>query len=138
MGGVGLASHYFADAFDLLFVFEINAFMHPQCRVVPARRVILYPTFDLSERQIANFEDLGASVLPDDAILKPPNPAMRQVIEEATNDRRLRLKRPRDRLLVFPADIRPMKGQRDFLGALLLTASSPASLQRLRGLTVVM
>jgi len=133
-----LADHHIAEAFDMVFVFEINALMHPQCRVIPARRILLYPTFDLAEDQMSNFEDLGVTVLPDDGLLKPPNPAFRQSLEDATNNRKARLQRPKDRLLLFPADIRPMKGQTEFLTGLLTSqARFPASLQRLRGLTIV-
>lgn len=136
--GYGLASHYFAEPIDLVFVFEINALMHPQNRVVPAHRIILYPTFDLSEPQLSNFEELGVSVLPDDAILKPPNPATRQVLEEASQTRLSRSLRPKDRLLIFPADIRPMKGQTDFLKGLLFEgAKKPSAVKRLQGLTIV-
>jgi len=100
--------------------------------------VLLYPTFDLSDAQLANFEELGVSVLPDDALLKPPNPAMRQLLDDATAARAARLARPKDRLLIFPADIRPMKGQTDFLAALLFEgAPRPSAIQRLRGLTIV-
>lgn len=135
--GHGLGTHHFVESFDLVFVFEINAFMHPQCRIIPARRVLLYPTFDLSDAQMTNFEDLGVSVLPDDAMLKPPNNAMRQLLEEAVEARQTR-RRPKDRLLIFPADIRPMKGQADFLAGLLFAeAQRPSSIQRLRGLTIV-
>lgn len=136
--GHGLASHYFAEPFDVVFVFEINALMHPQCRVIPTHRVLLYPTFDLSDQQMANFEDLGVSVLPDDAIMKPPNPGMRQLLEEAVTSRSVQRQRPKDRLLIFPADIRPMKGQVDFLEGLLFNgARRPSAVQRLRGLTIV-
>jgi len=136
--GIGLATHYFAESFDLVFVFEINALMHPQCRIIPATRVLLYPTFDLSEAQVQNFEDLGVSALPDDAILKPPNPAMRELLEEALNARLKRNQKVKDRLLIFPADIRPMKGQTDFLQGLLIEgARYPNAVERLHGLTVV-
>jgi glycosyltransferase involved in cell wall biosynthesis len=136
--GVSLTTHHFTEAFDVVFVFEINALMHPQCRVLPTRHLLLYPTFDLDEAQIANFAELGVSVMPDDAILKPPNPAVRQLLEEATTSRRTKMLRPKDRLLIFPGDIRPMKGQSDFLQGLLTEkARFPASLQRLRGITVV-
>jgi len=136
--GHGLATHHFADVFDLVFVFEINALMHPQSRVLPARRIVLYPTFDLSDEQMANFEELGVSVIPDDAILKPPNAGMRALLEEAATTRKARMLRPKDRLLIFPADIRPMKGQADFLQGLLFEgARRPSAVQRLRGVTVV-
>lgn len=136
--GHGLGTHHFAESFDLVFVFEINAFMHPQCRIIPARRMLLYPTFELSDAQMNNFEDLGVSVLPDDALLKPPNAAMRQLLEDARDARQVQLQRPKDRLLIFPADIRPMKGQTDFLAGLLFAeAQRPSSIQRLRGLTIV-
>jgi hypothetical protein len=57
-----LSSNFFAEPIDLMFVFEINAFMsgnpavstphlvqwkpprHPIARVMPAKRVLLYPT----------------------------------------------------------------------------------------------
>lgn len=121
-----------------MFVFEINAFMHPIARVVPAKRVLLYPTYDLSDEQISNFEDLGVSVLPDDAILKPPNPAFRKILEDAVMNRQARLLRPKDRLLLLPADIRPIKGQLEFLSGLLFEgARRPSAVQRLRGLTLV-
>jgi len=52
--------------------------------------------------------------------------------------RQQRAPRPKDRLLVFPADIRPMKGQSDFLQGLLISGTrSEASVQRLKRLTVV-
>lgn len=136
--GHTLSTHYFAEPIDLLFVFEINALMHPMGRVIPARRVLLYPTYDLSDDQIMNFEDLGVSVLPDDAILKPPNPAMRKLLDEATNSRQAKMQRPKDRLLLFPADIKPIKGQLDFLQGLLFEgARRPSAVQRLRGITLV-
>jgi len=136
--GHGLASHYFAEPFDLVFVFEINAFMHPQCRILPARRMLLYPTFELSDSQMQNFEAIGVSVLPDDAILKPPNARMRHLLEEASTSRQKRAPRPKDRLLLFPADIRPMKGQSDFLQGLLIAgARTETSIQRLKRLTVL-
>merc|ERR1719401_3110519 len=70
--------------------------------------------------------------------MKPPNPAMRKLLEEATSDRQTRFQRPKDRLLMFPADIRPMKGQADFLSGLLFEgARRPSAVQRLRGLTIV-
>merc|ERR1719440_1211626 len=135
---LGLASHHFTESFDVMFVFEVNALMHPQCRVIPAHRTLLYPTFHLSEEQIENFEELGVSVLPDDAVLKPPNPAMRQILDEAVSSRWTRMPRLKDRLLLYPADIRPLKGQVDFLRALITEeAQFPASIQRLKGLTVV-
>jgi len=135
----GLSMHHFADTFDVVFVFEINALMHPQCRVLPARRILLYPTFDLSDEQMSNFEELGVSVLADDAILKPPNPAMRALLEEAAAGRKaMSPDRPKDKLMLFPADIRPLKGQVDFLQALLFEgAQRPSAVQRLRGLTIV-
>lgn len=136
--GHGLGTHYFAEPFDIVFVFEINAFMHPQCRILPARRMLLYPTFDLSDSQMQNFEAIGVTVLPDDAILKPPNTRMRHLLEEALTTRQQKAPRPKDRLLVFPADIRPMKGQSDFLQGLLIAGTrSEASIQRLKRLTVV-
>lgn len=136
--GIGLGSHYFAEAFDVVFVFEINAYMHPQARIVPAKRILLYPTYDLSDAQAANFEDLGTSVLPDDGLMKPPNPMMRKLLEDAANQRRARSQNFKDRLLIFPADIRPMKGQTEFLAGLLFEGSSrPSAVQRLRGLTIV-
>eukprot|EP00931_Biecheleriopsis_adriatica_P065635 TRINITY_DN40127_c0_g1_i1.p1 TRINITY_DN40127_c0_g1~~TRINITY_DN40127_c0_g1_i1.p1 ORF type:complete len:716 (+),score=138.54 TRINITY_DN40127_c0_g1_i1:56-2149(+) len=136
--GHTLMSHYFAEPIDLLFVFEINALMHPMGRVIPARRALLYPTYDLSDSQIANFEELGVSVLPDDAILKPPNPAFRKLLDEATTSRQAKMQRPKDRLVIFPADIKPIKGQLDFLSGLLFEgARRPSAVQRLRGLTIV-
>jgi len=136
--GHSLASNHFAEPIDLMFVFEINALMHPMTRVMPARRVLLYPTYDLSDDQISNFEDLGVSVLPDDAILKPPNPSFRKTLDEAIMQRQRRLQRPKDKLLIFPADIRPIKGQLDFLSGLLFEgARKPSAVQRLRGLTIV-
>merc|ERR1712216_373614 len=133
-----LATHHFTESFDVMFVFEVNALMHPQCRVIPANRVLLYPTFALSESQIENFEELGVSVLLDDGMLKPPNPAMRQILDEAVSSRWTRMPRLKDRLLLYPADIRPLKGQVDFLKALIAEeAQFPASIQRLKGLTVV-
>lgn len=137
---IGLAGHHFAEAFDLLFVFEINALMHPQCRIIPARRIALYPTFALNSAQESNFEELGVSVLADDAILKPPNPSMLQTLRQAADQRKAMLtNRAKDRLLVFPADIRPMKGQLDFLDALSLDkVRYPAALQRLRGVTLAL
>lgn len=136
--GHSLSSNFFAEPIDLMFVFEINAFMHPIARVMPAKRVLLYPTYDLSDDQISNFEDLGVSVLPDDAILKPPNPAFRKILEEAVAMRQARLQRPKDRLLLLPADIRPIKGQLDFLAGLVFEgARRPSAVQRLRGLTLV-
>jgi hypothetical protein len=121
-----------------MFVFEVNALMHPQCRVVQAHRTLLYPTFHLTEAQSANFEDLGVSVLPDDGLLKPPNPAMRQILDEAVSSRWTKMPRLKDRLLLYPADIRPMKGQKEFLRALITQeAQFPASIQRLKGLTIV-
>jgi len=135
---LGLASHHFADTFDLLFVFEVNALMHPQCRVIPVKRILLYPTFKLNEAQMENFEELGVSVIPDDAVLKPPNPAFRQILDEAVASRWTRMPRLKDRLLLFPADIRPLKGQSDFLRSLIIEeAQFPASIQRLKGLTIV-
>eukprot|EP00928_Gymnodinium_smaydae_P097130 TRINITY_DN8724_c0_g3_i1.p1 TRINITY_DN8724_c0_g3~~TRINITY_DN8724_c0_g3_i1.p1 ORF type:complete len:845 (+),score=109.33 TRINITY_DN8724_c0_g3_i1:72-2537(+) len=131
-----LADHYFAEVFDLVFVFEVNALMHPHCRIVPTRRMLLYPTFDLSEPQVMNLETLGISVLADDAILKPPNPAARQLLEDALRDRMSRSQRAKDRLLLFPAEIRPMKGQLDFLQGLLVRGNKRA-VQRLRGMTIV-
>jgi len=135
---LGLATHHIAETFDLLFVFEVNALMHPQCRILPAERVLLYPTFDLNEQQMLNFEELGVSVLPDDGLLKPPNPALRRVLDEAVSSRWTRMPRLKDRLLLYPADIRPLKGQTDFLRALVAEeAKFPASIQRLKGLTIV-
>merc|ERR1719401_1407962 len=70
--------------------------------------------------------------------MKPPNPAMRKLLEEATSDRQTRFQRPKDRLLIFPADIRPLKGQADFLSGLVFEgARRPSAVQRLRGLTIV-
>lgn len=136
--GIGLMTHHFVDTFDVLFVFEINALMHPQARIIPSKRVMLYPTFDLGEAQIFNFEELGASPLPDDAVIKPPNLGMRQLLVEALETRKKRSKKVKDRLLIFPADIRPMKGQIDFLQALVFdTAKRPSAVARLRGLTIV-
>merc|ERR1711904_612061 len=66
-----------------------------------------------------NFEELGVSVLPDDGLLKPPNPAMRQILDEAVSSRWTKMPRLKDRLLLYPADIRPMKGQKEFLRALI-------------------
>jgi len=146
--GIGLASHHFAEAFDLVFVFEINALMHPQCRILPARRILVYPTFDLSEPQMANFEALGVSVLPDDAVLKVPNPGFRALLEEtwlqATTSRKARTQRIKDRLVLFAADIRPLKGQTGFLEGLLAQQVAPGgarhanALERLKGLTIVL
>lgn len=52
--------------------------------------------------------------------------------------RQRRLQRPKDKLLIFPADIRPIKGQLDFLSGLLFEgARKPSAVQRLRGLTIV-
>merc|ERR1719436_1536416 len=52
--------------------------------------------------------------------------------------RKARLQHPKDRLLLFPADIRPMKGQTEFLEGLFSEGSQhPSSVQRLRGLTIV-
>mmetsp|Transcript_90567 Transcript_90567/g.198487 ORF Transcript_90567/g.198487 Transcript_90567/m.198487 type:complete len:705 (+) Transcript_90567:122-2236(+) len=139
--GIGLGSHHFAEAFDAVFVFEINALMHPQCRILPARRLLLYPTFDLSDEQMDNFEQLGVSVLPDDGLLKPPNPKLKAALEEAYAARvsRASPSKPKDRLLVFPADIRPMKGQAEFLrGVLFGQASTHRSAQQLKGITIVL
>lgn len=137
--GHGLSSHYFAEPIDLVFVFEINAFMHAQCRVLPARRMLLYPTYDLSEEQMKNFEDLGVSVLPDDAVIKPPNMAMHRLLDEAVIQRKALAQKTKDRLLVFPAEIRPMKGQLEFLRSMVFeTTRKPSAVSRLRGLTIVM
>merc|ERR1712216_40638 len=133
-----LASHHFVESFDVMFVFEVNALMHPQCRVIPAHRTLLYPTFHLNEAQIENFEELGVSVLPDDGMLKPPNPAMRQILDEAVSSRWTRMPRLKDRLLLYPADIRPLKGQVEFLQHLIMDeAQFPGTIQRLEGLTIV-
>lgn len=44
----------------------------------------------------------------------------------------------KDRLLLLPADIRPIKGQLDFLSGLLFEgARRPSAVQRLRGITLV-
>jgi len=67
-----------------------------------------------------------------------PNPAMRQILDEAVSSRWTKMPRLKDRLLLFPADIRPLKGQVEFLSALIAEeAQFPASIQRLKGLTVV-
>ncbi|CAE8662776.1 unnamed protein product, partial [Polarella glacialis] len=77
--------------------------------------------------------------MPDDAILKPPNAAMRKLLDDAMVARQSKMMRAKDRLLIFPADIRPMKGQADFLAGLIFEFSKkPAAVQRLRGLTIVL
>ena len=61
--------------FDILFVFEINSFMHPQARGgIHAKKTVLYPTFKLTKEQVSNFNEQKVSVLMDDQVLKPPNP----------------------------------------------------------------
>eukprot|EP00392_Amoebophrya_sp_AT5.2_P009896 g9927.t1 len=82
----GLATHSLLQAqqFDLLFIFEVNSFMHPEARGgVFAKKTILYPTYNLSPGQIRNFESQKVAVLRDDQVLKPPNPELRKVLEEA-------------------------------------------------------
>ncbi|CAD7971040.1 unnamed protein product [Amoebophrya sp. A25] len=71
-----------AKAFDLLFVFEVNSFMHPEARGgIFAKKTILYPTYNLSPGQVRNFEAQKISVLRDDQVLKPPNPRYREILE---------------------------------------------------------
>jgi len=136
---LSLAEHYFVDSFDLLYVFEINALMHPRARIISAKRILLTPAFSLLDSQRANFEELGVSVLADDAVLKPPNPQFQRLLEEAWTARQERFpQKVKDRLLLFPADIRPLKGQVDFLTGLLSEqAQNPAAVQRLKFLTIV-
>jgi glycosyltransferase involved in cell wall biosynthesis len=63
----------------------------------------------------------------------------RQLLEDATSHRKMKGLPAKDRLLVFPADIRPLKGHMDFFSALVAkSAQRPTALQRLRGLTVVL
>ena len=99
---------------DVLFVFEINAFMHPEQRILKAKTRILYPTYDLSEAQIANFQSLKVTVLRDEDIVKPPSPAMITEIQSAVS-RGL----PKEPIFIYPAEIKPFKGQLEFLGSLL-------------------
>jgi len=136
---LSLAEHYFVDTFDLMYVFEINALMHPRARIISAKRMVLSPAFALLDGQRANFEELGVSVLSDDAVLKPPNPQFQRMLEEAWTSRiRKSPQKPKDRLLIFPAEIRPLKGQVEFLQGLVSTqAQNPASVQRLKSLTIV-
>mmetsp|Transcript_5250 Transcript_5250/g.12639 ORF Transcript_5250/g.12639 Transcript_5250/m.12639 type:complete len:634 (-) Transcript_5250:60-1961(-) len=140
---MSLAEHYFVDSFDLLYVFEINALMHPRARIISAKRILLTPAFALLDAQRANFEELGVSVLADDAVLKPPNPQFQRLLDEAWALRQERFpEKVKDRLLLFPADIRPLKGQVDFLTGLLLqqaqnSAAVQRLMQRLKFLTIV-
>lgn len=56
----------------------------------------------------------------------------------ALTDREAKTRRVKDRLLLLPADIRPLKGQAEFLrGLLSQETQNPANLRRLKGLTVV-
>eukprot|EP00397_Hematodinium_sp_SG-2012_P035290 GEMP01037945.1.p1 GENE.GEMP01037945.1~~GEMP01037945.1.p1 ORF type:complete len:535 (+),score=118.97 GEMP01037945.1:13-1617(+) len=112
----GLATHRLEYEFDLQFVFEINAFMQGESRGnIKARHTILYPTFSLTPAQMDNFKHYGVSILPDDEILKPPNPYFAKALKLARDPGPLL----HPRMLLFPADLRPSKGQKDFLLGLL-------------------
>lgn len=136
--GLDLESHFLVEPVDVLFVFEINAFMQAKCRTIEARRVILYPTYDLSLAQIANFQDLGVAVLPDHDLVKPPNQHTRRVLDEAYAGVQSEAL-SRGKMLVFPADIRPLKGQTSFLSSFLeLEQTNSVHLQRLKGVTIIL
>merc|ERR1719253_330274 len=82
-----LQDHYFDARVDVHFVFEINAFMQASARVVESRATLLYPCFELSNDQIANFRELGVAVMPDDGLVKPPNSRMHYFLVEAREKR---------------------------------------------------
>jgi len=88
--------------------------MQPENRIISAKRAILYPTFNTSQAQITNFDYFGVSVLEDDQVLKLPNPAMRRVLNEAHQDIAMGLTQNKN-MIVYPAEIRPLKAQVEFL-----------------------
>ena len=61
-----------------LFFVEVWGEQDLVLEVIDARHTILYPAFELSLPQQENFRILGSTVLPDDAIVKPPNSFMRE------------------------------------------------------------
>ena len=108
--GIALSTHVISTHFTTTFIFGINSFMEPSSRVIRANRTLLYPAFDLSSEQIGNFRYLGTEVIPDDSIMKPPNPSFRELLEAAALPRD-----KRSRTLVYLARVRPGKGQLEFL-----------------------
>jgi len=113
---VNLQTHYISRPFDVSFVFEINAFMNPEQRILSPRRAILYPAFNMTPAHTNNFNYFGVSVLEDDAVLKLPNPGMRRILNDAYSDIVQRDgSTQKTHTLLYPAEIRRLKGQVEFL-----------------------
>ena len=101
------------DILTYLFIFDINSFMEPEARSLKSVHTVLYPAYDLSVNQIENFSFLKVKVIPDDAIFKPPNPVFTRLLSTASEG-----DPARKNTLIYLAEVRPLKGQLEFLQAI--------------------
>ena len=109
--GINMSSFLIENIFNYTFILDINSFMDVQMRTIQSEKFFLYPAYWLNEGQVLNFAQLGVEVIRDDSIMKPPNPLFRATLVNSISEEIV------DRL-IYLAEVRPLKGQYEFLQTL--------------------